>query len=60
MEVESSGRSAPLAEHGKIVLPGDQVVHASSLSAASVIRVGTGLSEIGSGLVACHSGKSIF
>ena len=45
-----------VAEHGRIVLPGDQVVHASALSAPSLILVGTGLSEIDRGLVASLSG----
>ena len=45
-----------VAEHGRIVLPGDQVVHASALSAPSLILFGTGLSEIDRGLVASLSG----
>ena len=51
-----SAAPAPVAVHGKVVLPGDPVVEASSLGSASVIRVGTGLSEQGSNLVASRSG----
>jgi len=54
--MEMADRPVEVAEHGKIVLPGDQVVHASALDAAQLIRVGTGLSEKGSGLVASRSG----
>lgn len=54
--LEMADRPVEVVENGKIVLPGDQVVHASALDAAQLIRVGTGLSEKGSGLVASRSG----
>ena len=56
MEAEQSVGPAAVAEHGRIVLPGDQVVQPAALANASVISVGTGLVEVSSGLVAARSG----
>ena len=44
------------AEGGKMVIPGDTVVHSASLAPGAVVRAGTGLAEVGSGLVAMRSG----
>ena len=54
MAAEAAGPA--VACHGQVVIPGDRVVEASSLGSASVIRVGTGLSEQGVDLVASRSG----
>lgn len=45
-----------VAEAGKLVIPGDQVVRSTSLAPSAVVRAGTGLAEEGSGLVAMRSG----
>ena len=54
-QMEAEGRAA-VAEHGRVVIPGDTVVHKASLCNASVISVGQGLSEVGGGQVASRCG----